>query len=69
MDIDECDVGNDCNRNAICSNTFGSYDCKCIDGFLGDGYECHDEVKGFKLIISNLLLDYVILTLRKMNVN
>ena len=43
-DIDECDVGNDCNSNAICSNTNGSYDCKCIAGFLGDGYECHDKV-------------------------
>ena len=49
-DIDECDIGNDCNVNAMCSNTDGSYDCKCIDGFLGDGYECHDEVKGYKLV-------------------
>ena len=40
-----------------------------MDGFLGDGYECHDEVMGFNFVISNSLLDYVILTLRKMNVN
>ena len=37
VDIDECAVGGYCNPNAICRNTEGSYQCKCKDGFEGDG--------------------------------
>merc|ERR1712139_243524 len=34
MGTDECD------RNAICTNTVGSYSCECEDGFSGDGTTC-----------------------------
>ena len=37
VDIDECAVGGYCNPDAICRNTEGSYQCKCKDGFEGDG--------------------------------
>ncbi|CAH1802350.1 unnamed protein product [Owenia fusiformis] len=34
-DLDECSMptNNDCHVNATCSNTIGSYTCKCKDGF------------------------------------
>ena len=41
VDIDECTGGeNFCNVNALCSNTAGSYVCRCIRGFEGDGRTC-----------------------------
>lgn len=40
-DINECDNGgNSCHVNAICSNVPGSYVCRCIRGFQGDGRIC-----------------------------
>lgn len=37
-DVDECDLGlDDCHPNAECTNTHGSYTCKCKQGFIGDG--------------------------------
>ena len=32
-DIDECLGGNECDGNADCTNTLGSYSCACKDGF------------------------------------
>ncbi|MCG8423519.1 MAG: calcium-binding protein [Proteobacteria bacterium] len=43
VDIDECDPReptHDCNPNASCSNTPGSYMCTCNAGFVGDGVQC-----------------------------
>lgn len=42
FDINECDENNDCHDDAICSNTPGSYDCKCRQGFWGDGNLCYE---------------------------
>ena len=43
-DIDECTSGNDtCHINATCINTAGSYDCECLSGFMGDGFNCSSE--------------------------
>jgi sulfatase modifying factor 1 len=41
-DIDECVAGggNDCDVNADCTNTKGSFVCKCKLGFSGDGVSC-----------------------------
>jgi len=36
-DINECDAGNSCLPTAECLNTIGSYDCKCKEGYRGDG--------------------------------
>ena len=43
-DIDECTNGsNDCDENADCSNTDGSYTCSCQSGFSGDGMNCSGQ--------------------------
>jgi hypothetical protein len=39
QDMDEClaQDANDCADHAACVNTLGSYQCKCNDGFAGNG--------------------------------
>jgi hypothetical protein len=40
-DIDECEnFTHDCSNNATCTNTDGSFECKCNEGFVGDGKIC-----------------------------
>ncbi|RKI33261.1 DUF4215 domain-containing protein [Corallococcus sp. AB004] len=40
-DIDECAAGTDnCNDNASCTNTGGSFTCACNAGYEGDGVTC-----------------------------
>lgn len=40
-DIDECSEGLDeCDDNAQCVNTPGSYRCVCESGYQGDGFDC-----------------------------
>ena len=40
-DIDECEVGiHNCNKNAQCINTVGSFFCSCLPGYTGDGVNC-----------------------------
>ena len=31
---------NECDPNALCTNTEGSYVCRCLSGFQGDGRNC-----------------------------
>ena len=40
LDIDECGAEDSCDQNADCFNTDGSYECKCRQGFFGDGLSC-----------------------------
>ena len=41
-DINECASAdlNNCDENASCSNTDGSFSCTCNIGFTGDGVTC-----------------------------
>ena len=40
-DINECDQSTDnCDEDAECTNTEGSFQCTCNDGFDGDGVSC-----------------------------
>ncbi|XP_068705742.1 uncharacterized protein [Montipora foliosa] len=41
-DIDECSSENECHVNATCTNTIGSYNCTCKNGYEGDGENCTD---------------------------
>lgn len=40
VDVDECEEGNDCHPNALCTNTEGSYVCRCFRDYEGDGRNC-----------------------------
>ena len=44
-DIDECaDVTlNNCDTDATCTNTEGSYQCVCNDGYSGNGTVCEGK--------------------------
>ena len=44
LDIDECLSVDDCDSNANCTNTQGSFTCSCQDGYTGDGKNCSGEV-------------------------
>lgn len=40
-DIDKCaSSSNDCDANAMCTNTAGSFICDCSTGYEGDGVTC-----------------------------
>ncbi|XP_068705898.1 adhesion G protein-coupled receptor E1-like [Montipora foliosa] len=41
-DINECSSENECHVNATCTNTKGSYNCTCKEGYEGDGRNCTD---------------------------
>ena len=46
-DIDECKTSLDnCHYYSKCSNTHGSYECKCVFGRIGDGKNCFLPIRG-----------------------
>ena len=41
LDMDECKNGQaKCNKNTVCRNTIGSYECDCKDGYEMKGNDC-----------------------------
>ena len=43
-DEDECQNGtHNCDVNAKCNNTIGSFTCTCLPGYSGDGVQCSGE--------------------------
>ena len=41
LDLDECTSGtHNCNSNAACTNTAGSFTCACNVGYTGPGTTC-----------------------------
>ena len=43
-DVNECaDATHECSENAVCINTFGSYVCRCKDGYRGNGRTCYGK--------------------------
>lgn len=40
MDIDECSGSHICSEFAQCYNRNGGYDCDCLAGYEGNGYDC-----------------------------
>ena len=40
LDINECNSSMPCHVNATCNNTIGSYQCKCVAGYAGNGVNC-----------------------------
>ena len=48
-DDNECKNGlHDCDINANCTNTIGSFECTCKDGFLGDGKTCISKINEYQ---------------------
>ncbi|XP_065831446.1 platelet-derived growth factor receptor alpha-like isoform X2 [Oscarella lobularis] len=41
-DFDECELPSTCHLLAVCYNLIGSYQCRCMNGFFGDGLNCAD---------------------------
>ncbi|XP_060569092.1 fibropellin-1-like [Ruditapes philippinarum] len=39
-DFDECRLGDPCLHRGYCLNSFGSYRCKCLDGWSGEHSHC-----------------------------
>ena len=45
-DVNECtDGSDDCDTNAECTNTLGSFVCECNIGYMGDGVYCDGEYR------------------------
>ena len=42
IDVDECESpeANSCHPSSLCTNTEGSYVCRCLRGYSGDGKNC-----------------------------
>lgn len=40
VDIDECRGSHICSEYAQCINQIGGYDCQCMQGYEGNGFEC-----------------------------
>ena len=50
-DVDECnDDRHDCHVNGTCTNTAGSFECVCNDGYFGDGRNCSVSHRDSKII-------------------
>ena len=48
IDIDDCSNGSHvCDVNANCTNTVGSHNCTCKEGFTGNGRSCSGTASFF----------------------
>ena len=59
LDFDECAANFDnCDPNAYCNNTVGSFNCTCNSGYTGNGTTCNGKYDLFFLGdgLKNLLL-------------
>ena len=71
VDVDECasSGANDCDPNAVCTNTEGSYVCRCGKGYTGDGKTCigntKSELYSFRLTLSFKKVIHVLNTRKK----
>ena len=52
IDVDECEEGTaECHTNATCTNNDGSYNCSCVYGYIGDGWNCTSIVYYKKKVV------------------
>ena len=57
-EVNECGTGShECDVNADCTNTIGSYNCKCKNGYQGDGASCQGRCKFKNSYFANDLHD------------
>ena len=51
LDINECSTNaHNCDANAFCSNSEGSYNCTCSPGYNGNGTSCTGKLYSFFLL-------------------
>ena len=56
VDIDECQANShNCDSNATCTNTPGSFTCACNSGYTGDGESCTGIVILFRHIFNETI--------------
>ena len=70
--IDECSAMNgestarhNCDSNAMCTDSEGSFDCDCLPGYIGDGVNC----TGIDIIDINTYLDLLCKVESKLNLD
>ena len=70
-DINECESNdsNNCDENAQCTNTDGSYICTCNPGYSGDGVSCTSKLATTLLAILCTYFIYLFNLQMSMNVN
>ena len=50
VDVNECELGTHiCNSSANCTDTDGSFNCTCREGFEGDGFNCTGKFYYFRV--------------------
>ena len=56
IDVNEClnSSLSDCDVNASCMDTFGSYMCSCNDGYFGNGFNCSGKLLSIVMSYYNL---------------
>ena len=60
-DIDECTSAVPyCSLDATCNNTKGSCQCRCKQGFSGDGKECEGENLRFYHCIIKVVINIIV---------
>ena len=58
LDVNECALGkHNCDANANCTDTIGSYMCACNIGYEGDGFNCTSETHSFEGLTNGLVLN------------
>ena len=60
-DVNECITGvNNCDANADCNNTEGSFECTCKPGYSGNGVYCiGDYIFVYRLNVKAISLSFV----------
>ena len=49
---DECALNtHNCHEHASCTDTPTSFECKCLDGFIGNGTSCTGKIPCMKVIL------------------
>ena len=60
-DFNECEgMNNNCDTNAVCMNSPGTFSCRCNSGFRGDGTSgnCHGETFSLFSIVAHYRLNF-----------